>query len=74
MKIVVDVEWDAEARVWYAMARGNVGLATEHGSLDGLRDRMLAVLPDLLYVEDSVAFDLEMVVQVQRIPNPTAAE
>lgn len=46
--IVIDANWDDEAGVWYAVARGEIGLATEAQTLDVLRERIIAVLPDLL--------------------------
>lgn len=73
MKIVVDVRWDDEADVWYAVARGKIGLATEHASLDGLRERMVAVLPDLLDLKHGKNIDLEMIVRFPS-PAPIAAE
>jgi len=53
MKLTIDVRWDDEASVWYAVARGKVGLATESESLDGVRDRILAVLPDLIGIDSA---------------------
>jgi hypothetical protein len=75
MKIVADVRWDEEARVWYAVARGKVGLATESESLDGLRERVLSVLPDLLGLDDLRGIDLQLIVHGIRNPSsPIAAE
>lgn len=74
MKLTVDVRWDAEASVWYALSRGKTGLATESTSLDGLRERILAVLPDLL---DLPAKELEVELVVHGISTnsgPIAAE
>lgn len=59
MKLVVDVRWDEEASVWYALSRGKTGLATEADSLDGLRERVLLLLPDLF---DADGIEVELVV------------
>jgi hypothetical protein len=61
MKIVIDVRWDAEAEVWYAVSRGGTGLMTEAPTLDALRERIIAVAPDLfdLPVSD---IEIEMIV------------
>lgn len=75
MKIIVDVRWDKEARVWYALARDKVGLATESESLDGLRERILSVLPDFLDVPDVTGLDVELVVHgISAAQPPIAAE
>lgn len=75
MKLIIDVRWDAEASVWYALSRGKTGLATESESLDALRQRILAVLPDLLDRPDMTSVDVELVVHgISTAPNPIAAE
>ncbi|MDX8513834.1 DUF1902 domain-containing protein [Mesorhizobium captivum] len=75
MKLVVDVRWDSEASVWYAVSRDKTGLATENESLDGLRQRILAVLPDLLDLDDAAELDVELVVHdISTASNPLAAE
>ncbi|RWC29270.1 MAG: DUF1902 domain-containing protein [Mesorhizobium sp.] len=75
MKLVVDVRWDNEASVWYAISRGKTGLATESESLDDLRQRILAVLPDLLDLEDVEELDVELVVHdISTASNPLGAE
>lgn len=74
MKLIVDVRWDDEASVWYAISRGHTGLATESESLDGLRERILAVLPDLLELP-LTQIDVELVVHdISAKPTPIAAE
>ena len=75
MKIVADVRWDDEARVWYAIARDKVGLTTESESLDGLRERILSVLPELLDLPDVTGLDVELVVHgISAAHKPIAAE
>jgi hypothetical protein len=75
MKLIVDVRWDDEASVWYAISRGKIGLATESESLDGLRERILLVLPDLLDLKDVADIDIELVVHgISAASNPIAAE
>lgn len=75
MKIVADVWWDGEARLWYAVGRGKIGLATESESLDGLRERILSVLPDLLDMPDLTGIGVELIVHgISTAQKPIAAE
>lgn len=75
MKLVIDVRWDDEVSVWYAISRDKTGLATESESLDGLRERILAVVPDLLDLQDMADVDIELIVHgIARSSNPIAAE
>ena len=36
MKIVVDAHWDEQAKVWVAVARGDIGLVTEATTVEEL--------------------------------------
>jgi hypothetical protein len=75
MKLTIDVRWDGEASVWYAVSRGKTGLATESDSLDRLRDRIVAVLPDLLGEEAAAAMEVELVVHgISKPESQIAAE
>lgn len=75
MKLIVDVHWDAEASVWYAVSRDKTGLATESETLDGLRQRILAVLPGLLDLKDPSEVEVELVVhEILTANGPIAAE
>ena len=75
MKLIVDVRWDAEASVWYAVSRDKTGLATESETLDGLRQRILAVLPGLLDLKDPAEVEVELVVHgISTANGPIAAE
>ena len=44
----VTAHWDADAKVWWATSDEVPGLVTEHATFDGLIQRVLDVLPDLL--------------------------
>jgi Domain of unknown function (DUF1902) len=46
--IIVRAEWDDEARVWVATSRDIAGLAVESETFEGLRDRVLGAVTDLL--------------------------
>jgi hypothetical protein len=75
MKLTIDVRWDGEASLWYAISRGKTGLATESESLDRLRERILAVLPDLLGEEEAAELEVELVVHaISKPQNQIAAE
>lgn len=56
MSHLIDVHWDGDGQLWYAVAREDIGLATEAATLDGLRDRVATILSDLL--ERPTEFDL----------------
>ncbi|WP_323015199.1 DUF1902 domain-containing protein [Devosia sp.] len=47
-KLLVTAQWDDEAGVWVATSDDIPGLVTEATSLDGLLERVLAVVPELL--------------------------
>jgi len=47
-KLLVTAQWDDQAGVWIATSDDIPGLVTEAASLDGLLDRVLAVVPELL--------------------------
>lgn len=75
MKMTIDVRWDGEASVWYAISRNKSGLATESESLDGLRERILSVLPDLLGSEVAADTEVELIVHgISRPESRVAAE
>jgi predicted RNase H-like HicB family nuclease len=45
---IVRAAWDDEAGVWYVEESDIPGLATESETLDGLRQRIRDIIPDLL--------------------------
>lgn len=48
-EIIIRAFWDEEASVWVAeTVDETIGLVTEAATLDELKDRVLAVLPELL--------------------------
>ncbi|WP_370677853.1 DUF1902 domain-containing protein [Pleomorphomonas sp. PLEO] len=51
-EFLVTATWDDEAEVWVATSDDIPGLVTEAPNLDLLRERILAVVPELL--EDNV--------------------
>jgi hypothetical protein len=54
--IIVRAEWDDDAKVWVATS-DDVGLATEAASLEALREKIPAMVSDLLEGE-SLSRDL----------------
>ena len=48
LTIHVTAEWDAEGGGWTATSDDLPGLVTESPTLDGLLERVMAVIPDLL--------------------------
>ena len=49
----VQVQWDDQARVWWATSDDVPGLVTEADSLEQLIDNVRAVTPDLLELNGS---------------------
>ena len=49
MVLTVNVEWDAEARMFVASSDDIPGLATEAASFEKLVERVMAVTPELLH-------------------------
>jgi hypothetical protein len=60
MKIVVDAQWDDEAKTWVANGRGNIGLVTEAPTIEALERRIALVVPDLLRDEADGPFEIEL--------------
>ena len=46
--VVVEVEWDEEARVWVATSDDVPGLTSEHSDFAALEDMVLELVPMLL--------------------------
>lgn len=46
--VTVRAAWDAEAAVWWARSEDLPGLVSESPTLEGLIERVSAVVPDLL--------------------------
>jgi len=46
--IIVRAMWDEEAKVWVAESDDVAGLATEADSFEELREKVLAMIPELL--------------------------
>jgi Domain of unknown function (DUF1902) len=58
-RIVVEVEWDAEASVWIA-ASSKIGLFTEADTLDELRRKIPVIAADLLSDASPGKLDLQI--------------
>ena len=61
MKIVVDAHWDERAKVWVAVARGDIGLVTEATTVEELERRIALLAPDLLRDEARGPFEIELI-------------
>ncbi len=46
--VIVDAEWDAEAKVWVATSNDVPGLATEAETVDALMSKLDIMIPELL--------------------------
>jgi uncharacterized protein DUF1902 len=73
--IIVRAEWDEEAKVWVATS-DDIGVATEADTLEQLTSKVVAMIAELLELEDDDFSDLPeipiqiMSQQLARIPNP----
>jgi hypothetical protein len=73
--IIVRAEWDDEAKVWVATS-DDIGLATEAETLEALRPKVIAMVAELIELEEDDFSDLPeipiqiMAQQLARIPNP----
>jgi hypothetical protein len=47
---IVNLNWDSEASVWFAMSDDIPGLALESGSFDALIERVRFAVPELLHL------------------------
>jgi predicted RNase H-like HicB family nuclease len=56
---IVTVEWDDEARVYVATSDDVPGLIAEAPTLDEVRDKVLALVPDLLELNAHLTPDRE---------------
>ena len=76
MKIVVDAFWDDEAKVWVALARDGIGIATEAQTMKLLQQRLAIIVPDLLGEDHEGPFEIELIARshqnpVERSPSTT---
>lgn len=75
ISIIVKATWDAEAKVWVAESDDIEGLATEADTLEGLTEKVLAMIPELL-VLNGLKSDMPnipvhiMAEQCARVANP----
>ncbi len=76
--ILVRAQWDDEAHVWVATTDDVPGLATEADTLEGLRDKLLIMIPELMQANgigsELPEIPIHIVAEMgARIPNPRAA-
>ena len=60
MKILVRAFWDDEARVWVAVADGELGLVTEAKTIEELSRKLPVMAKDLLEGEHDGPIDIEL--------------
>lgn len=75
--ILVRATWDDEGSVWVATSADVPGLTTEAATLEGLRGKLAAMIPELLEANGIVWEQAEIPVhiladQTTRIPNTPA--
>ena len=61
LKIVVRAFWDDEARVWVAVADGDLGLVTEAKTIEELSRKLPRIAADLLDGDHVGPIDIEFV-------------
>ncbi len=57
---IVRAAWDDDAKVWYVEQSDVPGLATEAATLEGLKQRVREIIPDLLDGEAEVPDELDI--------------
>ena len=57
---IVRAASDEDAKVWYVEESDVPGLATESATLEGLKQRVRDIIPDLLDGEDGVPDELDI--------------
>jgi hypothetical protein len=73
--ILVRAEWDDDAKVWVATS-DDIGLVTEADTQEALHEKSIAMITELLELEDHGYSDLPeipvhfMAEKIARIPNP----
>ena len=73
--IIVKATWDDQAKVWFAESTGILGLATEAATLEELRTKVLAIVPERIEL-NGVDSDLReipvhiMAQQCDKVANP----
>ena len=73
--IIVRADWDDEAKVWVATS-DDIGLVTEAPTQEALQEKAIAMIVELLELEDEGYSDLPeipihfMAETLARIPNP----
>lgn len=61
MRVVkFEVRRDDEAGVWYAFSTTDRGLVTEAETVEALRARLKALVPDFLETDEELRIDLEV--------------
>jgi Domain of unknown function (DUF1902) len=60
LKIVVRAFWDDEARVWVAVADGELGLVTEAKTIEALSRKLPVMAKDLLKGDYDGQIDIEL--------------
>jgi Domain of unknown function (DUF1902) len=72
--IIVRAEWDEEAKVWVATS-DDIGIATEADTLEQLTPKVVAMVAELLELDDDFSDLPEIPIQIMaqqlaRVPNP----
>jgi predicted RNase H-like HicB family nuclease len=60
MKIIVRAFWDEEAKVWVAVADGDLGLVTQAKTIEELSRKLPAMAEDLLEGDHAGPIDIEL--------------
>ncbi|WP_149537523.1 DUF1902 domain-containing protein [Siccirubricoccus phaeus] len=56
--IVIQAEWDDEAHVWWASSKDVPGLVSEASTFEGLSQRILAVLPEVVDLPEGAEVEI----------------
>jgi hypothetical protein len=64
MLIVVRAAWDPDAQVWWTESSDLAGLNAEAPTLEGLRDKLPAVISDLIEENEPALRGTDIVVEI----------
>ena len=66
MSYLVDINWDAEAAVWYAVC-DDIPLALESGSFDALIERVKIAAKEILELNDDTQKSAQLCIKSTRL-------
>lgn len=66
MKILVEANWDEEARVWVAEAVGDLGIVTEAPTIEELQRKLAIMVPEMLEERGAQSYEIDLVARISQ--------